>query len=210
MNLMPFIILIVMFFLGTNGRNRGVVNYKFTVERIVLTLAIMPSLAMFIKEKLIAYMPELLAAIIGVVFGLLLVFLILTTALGKITKIPEYEYTASDKTLGFFVGTLKGFCILTFFIMLYGISFIDIVAPEVLNINFKNNFINSRVENSIEYYRKSIYSVYKKTSSAGVEDLYAKKGQSNVIDLSGYVKWAQSPFTSRQESDTPVKTEEKK
>ncbi|MBU4485890.1 MAG: CvpA family protein [Candidatus Delongbacteria bacterium] len=209
MNLMPFVILILMFFVAINGKNRGIVNYKFSIEKIVLTLVIMPSSAIFIKEKLIAFMPDLLAAIIGVISSLLIIFLILTFVLSKITKIPEYEYTSADKMLGFFAGLLKGFCIMAFFIMFYGVSFLDRVEfiPDAVDNNFRDNFINARIENSIEYYRKSVYSVYAKTTSAGVEDLYKKKGASSVVDLSGYTKWAQSSFAPKQEAEEADKTE---
>lgn len=188
MIIMTVVILVFMFFMAINSRNRGVVNYKFTIEITVLTILGMPPIATLLKEKLSEFIPEMLASIIGVVFGLLIVFLILTFILGKIAKIPEYEYTSADKMLGFFTGLLKGFCIMAFLIFFYGVTFIDIVAPEALNMNFKQNFVNSKIENSIEYYRTSIYKIYIRMKGAGVENLYEKGDK--VLDYSGYVSWA--------------------
>jgi uncharacterized membrane protein required for colicin V production len=184
---MTVVILVFMFFMAINSRNRGVVNYKFTIEITVLTILGMPPIATLLKEKLSDFVPEMLASIIGVVLGLMIVFLVLTYILGKIAKIPEYEYTSTDKMLGFFTGLIKGFCIMAFLIFLYGITFIDIIAPEILNMNFKQNFVNSKIENSIEYYRSSIYKVYIRMKGAGVESLY-QKGE-KVLDFSGYVSW---------------------
>jgi uncharacterized membrane protein required for colicin V production len=193
MNIMPFVILIAMFFLGTNGRNRGVVNYKFTMETIVLTIIIMPKLAVFGKDKLMPFMPEMLAAIITLIFSLIIVFLTVNFLLTKIAKIPEYEYTPTDRMLGFFVGAFKGFCLMSLVIMLYGITFADIVLPETVNRNFKNNFSNSLSKNSTEYYRESIYGVYARTKGAGVEDLYGGKSvERKATDLSGYKPWNSS------------------
>ncbi len=187
MIVMAFVILILMFFMGINGKSRGVVNYKFSLEIVILTIAIMPPVALIVKGQLDQFVPGLLASIIGVFAGAMIIFLILSFILGKIAKIPEYEYTGADKTLGFFAGLLKGYCIMTFLIMFYGVTFIDVAAPDVLTDNFKQNFINRTVENSIEYYRTSIYRLYIRTKGAGVEDLYSRGEQ--VRDYSGYVSW---------------------
>ena len=187
MIIMTIVILVFMFFMAINSRNRGVVNYKFTIEIIVLTILGMPPIAVILKEKLSEFVPVLLASIIGIIFGFLLVFLLLTFILGKIARIPEYEYTSSDKMLGFFVGLIKGFCIMAFLIFFYGLTFIDIIAPEVLNMNFKQNFVNARIQNSIEYYRTSVYKMYIRMKDAGVESLYEKGDK--VLNFSGYVSW---------------------
>ncbi|MFO7811051.1 MAG: hypothetical protein R6V47_06750, partial [Candidatus Delongbacteria bacterium] len=77
MIIMSFIILIVMFLMGINGKSRGVVNYKFSLEKTVLTLIFMPIPAVFIKNKLIEVLPETLSAVIGVILSLTVIFLIL-------------------------------------------------------------------------------------------------------------------------------------
>jgi uncharacterized membrane protein required for colicin V production len=196
MNVMPFVILIAMFFLGINGKNRGVVNYKFPIETLVLTLVFMPKIAVLGKDKLSAFIPELFASIIGIVFGILIVFFLANFILTKIAKIPEYEYTQADRMLGFIAGAFKGFCIMILLIMIYGVTFADTVAPDGLTRNFKQNFANTISAGSTEYYRSSIYSVYAKTKGAGVEDLYGGKSEvRKAADLSGYVPW-DSPFTA--------------
>jgi len=190
--MMSIITLILMLFLGFNGKNRGVVNYKFPIEKLALTLGFMPNLGMFIKGKLMPFMPETLATVLGVILGLGIVFFFLTYILGKITKIPEYEYTGADRTLGFFVGMLKGFCVVVLVVMLYGVAHLDTVSPEGLTKQVKNNFVNGRVNESIDYYRSSVYSVYVKMSGASVEDLYVSKdallAEEKVV---GYVPWTE-------------------
>jgi len=190
--MMSIITLILMVFFGFNGKNRGVVNYKFPIEKLALTLGFMPNLGMFIKGKLIPFMPETLATVLGVIAGLGIVFFFLTYILGKITKIPEYEYTGADRTLGFFVGLLKGFCVVALLVMFYGIVHLDTVSPEGLTKQVKNNFVNGRVNESIDYYRSSVYTVYVKMSGASVEDLYVSKAallaEEKVV---GYVPWTE-------------------
>ncbi len=211
MNLMPFMILIVMFMLGINGKSRGVVNYKFALERIVFTLAIMPKPAELIKGFLADLVPETLAAIIGVVFGLIIVFMIATIVYGKIAKIPEYEYTSSDLVLGFITGAVRGFVIIMAVIMLYALSFADIVLPKAVTMNVKENIANSAMENSIEYYRYSIFKVYKKASSSGVSDLYQGKKallQEDTSILAGYVSWTERNYT--EAPPKPVQEEKSK
>ncbi len=208
MNLMPFIILILMFMMGINGKSRGVVNYKFALERIVFTLAIMPGIAEFIKSKLIDVAPELLASIIGVVFSLVIVFGIITFIYGKIANIPEYEYTSSDRTLGFITGAIRGYAIACLLVMLYGISFLDTVLPGAVTMNMKENFANSRIENAVEYYRFPIYRIYKKSSSSGVSDLYQGKSKLLKEDTSyiaGYIKWSSRDYSAAPE--IPAETE---
>lgn len=225
MVIMTFVILIVMFFLAINGKNRGVVNYKFTLETVVLTLVIMPNLAVFIKEKLIAFLPEMLAAILGVVLGLIIVFLTLIFILGKIAKIPEYEYTSSDKTLGFFTGALKGFTACCALIAIYGITFVDLKLPSVVTKNMKENFANNRIQNSIEYYRYTVYKIYRKAKSSDVSsltqssreyyggevDIDISKGRAKknplknttLVDTSiaGYVKWVSRDYSKKSEAE---------
>jgi len=207
--MMSLVTLVLMVFFGFNGKNRGVVNYKFTLEKSVLTLGLMPNLAIFAKNKLIAFMPETLASVLGVILGLLIVFSLLTYILGKITKIPEYEYTGADRTLGFFVGMLKGFCFMAFLIMLYGISYLDAVSPEGVTKQMKSNFVNGRINESIDYYRSTVYSIYFKTSGASVEDLYASKdamlAETKVLDYKswteGYVYVPPKPEVKEPEED---------
>lgn len=190
--MMSIVAFIAMIFFGFNGKNRGVVNYKFTIEKFVLTLGLMPNLAEFGRNKLVQFMPETLAAVLGVILALFIVFSMLTFVLGKITKIPEYEYTGADKMLGFFVGMLKGFCVIAFLIMFYGISFLDSVSPEFLTKNMKENFVNSRMNESIDYYRTTVYSLYVKSSGASVEDLYASKAELlKETKVTNYIPWTE-------------------
>jgi len=208
MNLMPFVILIVMFMMGISGKSRGVVNYKFALERIVFTLAIMPGIAEFIKSKLTGMVPDVLASIIGVFFGLIIVFTIITFIYGKIAHIPEYEYTSSDRTLGFITGAIRGFVIVCVLIMFYGVSFLDTVLPGAVTMNMKENFANNRIENAVEYYRFSVYKVYKKASSSGVTDLYQGKSELLKEDntyIAGYVKWSSRDYSAAPEA--PADTE---
>jgi len=207
--MMSLVTLVLMVFFGFNGKNRGVINYKFTLEKSVLTLGFMPNLAIFAKNKLIAFMPETLASVLAVILGLLIVFSLLTYILGKITKIPEYEYTGADRTLGFFVGMLKGFCFMAFLIMLYGISYLDAVSPEGVTKQMKSNFVNGRMNESIDYYRTTVYSIYFKTSGASVEDLYVSKdallAETKVLDYKpwteGYVYVPPKPEVKEPEED---------
>jgi len=202
MSIMPFVILIVMFMLGISGKSRGVVNYKFALERIVFTLAIMPGISEFIKSKLTGIVPDMLASIIGVIFGLIIVFGIITFIYGKIAHIPEYEYTSSDRTLGFITGAIRGFAVICLLIMFYGISFLDTVLPGAVTMNMKENFANNRIENAVEYYRSSVYKVYKKASSSGVTDLYQGKSELLKEDntyIAGYIKWSSRDYTAAPE-----------
>jgi len=188
--MMSIVTLITMLFLGFNGKNRGVINYKFAIEKFVLTLGLMPNLATFAKDKLVAFMPETLAAVLAVILGIVIVFSLLTLILGKITKIPEYEYTGTDRMLGFFLGMLKGFCVIAFMIMFYGIFFIDTVIPEGVTKHVKENFVNSRMDESIDYYRTTVYSIYVKASGARVEDLYVSKEELlKETEVKNYVPW---------------------
>lgn len=217
MNLMPFVILIVMFLLGINGKTRGVVNYKFPIERIVFTLAIMPYAAVFIKSKLTAFMPEMVAAILGVLVGLVVVFAIISFIYGRIAKIPEYESTGADKAFGFIGGVIRGFAVMCAIIMLYAVIFADILLPKMVTMNMKENFANNRIENSIEYYRYTVYKVYAKAKSSNVADLTSttknfysgkteidmKKGaqenfqKKTIVDTTvpGYVRWSTRDYT---------------
>jgi uncharacterized membrane protein required for colicin V production len=169
----------------------------------------MPGIAVFIKSKLAGLIPETLAAIIGVVFGIIIVFAILTIVYGKIAKMPEYEYTSGDRTLGFITGAIRGIAIICAIIMIYGLSFSDTVLPKTLTMNMKENFANNRIENSIEYYRYSIYKVYKKASSSDVSDLYQGKKDFLAEDtsyLAGYVSWADRDYTpSTPKPEEPAK-----
>lgn len=204
MNIMPFVILIAMFFLGINGKNRGVVNYKFAIETIVITLVFLPKIAVFGKDRLSAFVPGTLALIISVIFGILFVFLLTNFILTKIAKIPEYEYTPADRMLGFIAGAFKGFLLMVLFVIIYGVSFADTVAPDGLTKNFKKNFANTISAGSIEYYRSSIYSVYAGTKGAGVEDLYGGKSvERKAVDMSGYVPWDAPYVPSVPKKDVP-------
>ncbi|HXK49008.1 MAG TPA: CvpA family protein [Clostridiales bacterium] len=230
MNLMPFVILIVMFLLGINGRTRGVVNYKFPIERIVFSMAVMPYAAVFIKSKMVAFMPEMVAAILGVLIGLVVVFAVFTFLFGRIAKIPEYESTGADKTLGFIVGAVKGFAVMCAIIMLYAIMFADLILPKLVTMNMKENFANNRIENSIEYYRYTVYKVFAKAKSLDVADATSttknfysgktkidlKKGaQENfsgktIVDTTvpGYVRWSTRDYTP--EPEKPAEPEQEK
>jgi len=232
MNLMPFVILIVMFMMGISGKTRGVVNYKFPIERIVFTLAIMPHVAVFIKSKLVAFMPEMVAAILGVLTGLVIVFLIITLIYGRIAKIPEYEYTGADKTLGFIGGMIRGFAIMCVIIMLYGVAFSDLFMPKMVTMNIKENFANNRIENSIEYYRYTVYKIYAKAKSTNIADLtqsskefYAGNTKNEItisntdnsevkriVDYTvpGYVRWTSRDYTPEPEKPAEPVVEEKK
>jgi uncharacterized membrane protein required for colicin V production len=209
--MMSIITLIIMVFFGFNGKNRGVVNYKFSVEKLALTLGFMPKLGTFIKERLIQFIPETFASILGVLLGFMIVFFILTYILGKITKIPEYEYTGADRTLGFFVGMLKGFCVVALLVILYGVSFLDSVSPEGLTKQMKNNFVNGTMSRSIDYYRTSVYTLYIKSSNASVEDLYVSKdallAEEKVV---GYIPWTEGYVYVPPAPEPEEKEDEKK
>ena len=213
--MMSLITLILMIFFGWNGKVRGVVNYKFGIEKTLLTLGFMPGLAALLKGLLLKYMSgmEGLAAFISVFVATLFVFLLLTYILGKITKIPEYEYTPADRGLGFFVGMFKGFCIAGLLIMLYGVTFIDSVAPQGLTNMMKKNFVNITVNEPIDFYRSTVYSLYKKTSKASVEDLYASKEKLlEETKVVGYVPWTEGyvyvpPKEKTEEEEGGIKLE---
>lgn len=231
MNLMPFVILIVMFMLGINGRTRGVVNYKFPIERIVFSLAVMPYAAVFIKSKMVAFMPEMVAAVLGVLIGLVIVFFIFTFIFGRIAKIPEYESTSTDKVLGFIGGAIKGFAVMCAIILLYAVIFADLVLPKMVTMNMKENFANNMIEDSIEYYRYTAFKVYAKAKSANVANLtqsskafYAGEtkndisiGNTNnsevkrIVDTTvpGYVRWSTRDYTSEPEKPAEPEKEKK-
>jgi uncharacterized membrane protein required for colicin V production len=209
--MMSLITLVLMIFFGWNGKVRGVVNYKFGVEKLLLTLGFMPGLATLLKGLLLKYMAGLegLAAFISVLIATLVVFMILTYILGKITKIPEYEYTPADRTLGFFVGMFKGFCIAALLIMLYGITFVDKAAPEGMTNMMKNNFVNMTVNEPIDFYRSTVYSLYLKTSKASVEDLYASKDKLlEETKVTGYVPWTEGYVYTPPKEETEEENED--
>ncbi|NOR45531.1 MAG: hypothetical protein GQ534_08085 [Candidatus Delongbacteria bacterium] len=208
--MMSIAILVVMFFLGMVGKGRGVVNYKFTIEKIVLTLLFTPFLAIFAKAKLIAFIPEMAAGIAGAILGLVIVFIIVGLILGKIAKIPEYEDTGADHSLGFVAGVLKGFILMAFLIFMYGISFADIKLPGMVTQQMKNNFINSRIENSIEYYRTSIFSAYRSAKSADVGELSTSSSEYTDVSIVAYVPWAGNYTVVLTADPEPEKKEEKK
>ena len=208
--MMSIAILVVMFFLGMVGKGRGVVNYKFTIEKIVLTLLFTPLLANFAKAKLVAFIPEMAAGIAGVILGLVIVFIIIGLILGKIAKIPEYEDTGADHLWGFIAGALKGFVLMAFLIFMYGISFTDAKAPGMVTQQIKSNFINSRIENSIEYYRTSIFSAYRAAKSSDVSEL---SGTEEYVDISvaAYIPWAGNYISAPEETmPEPEKVKKKK
>ena len=207
--MMSIVILVVMFFLGMVGKGRGVVNYKFTIEKIVLTLLFTPLLANFTKAKLIAFIPEMAAGIAGVILGLVIVFIIVGLILNKIAKIPEYEDTGSDHSLGFVAGALKGFILMAFLIFMYGISFADIKLPGIATQLMKNNFINGRIENSIEYYRTSIFAAYRSAKSADVGELSTNSSEYTDVSIVTYVPWAGN-YTMPASDSEPEKEEKKK
>jgi uncharacterized membrane protein required for colicin V production len=208
--MMSIAILIVMFFLGMVGKSKGVVNYKFMIEKIVLTLLLSPILANFAKGHLIALIPEMAAAIAGIILGLVIVFIILGLILGKIAKITEYVDTGAVHTWGFIAGVLKGFVFMAFLIFMYGISFADIKLPRMVTQQMKSNFINSRIENSIEYYRTSIYSAYKSAKSADVGEL-SDSSQYTDVSITSYIPWAGNYVSPPEETKSePEKVEKKK
>ncbi|MDA3885848.1 MAG: CvpA family protein [Candidatus Delongbacteria bacterium] len=207
--MMSIAILVVMFFLGMVGKGKGVVNYKFTIEKIVLTLLLTPLLANFVKGKLVAFIPEMAASISGVVLGLVIVFIIIGLILGKVAKIPEYEDTGADHSLGFVAGVLKGFILMAFLIFMYGISFADIKLPGMITQQMKNNFVNSRIENSIEYYRTSIYAAYRSAKSTDVGELSSSSDQYSDTSVVSYVPWAGN-YISPPEETKPEPEKEKK
>jgi len=87
---------------------------------------------------------------------------------------------------------LKGFCIFALLILIYGVFYIDAVAPEVVTKNMKNNFVNGRMNESIDYYRTTVYSLYVKSSGASVEDLYAsKKELLTETKVVNYIPWTE-------------------
>lgn len=221
MSIMPFLILIVMFMLGINGKTRGVVNYKFMIERIIFSLAIMPHAANYIKLQLISFVPAWLAAALGVVFGLIIVFGIITFIYGRIAKIPEYEYTGADKTIGFITGAIRGFAVMCGVIALYALIFADLILPKMITMNMKENFANNMTEQSIEYYRYTVYKIYAKAKSIDVADATSttknfysgkteidlKKGaQDNlkgrtIVDTTvpGYIRWSIRDYSPEPE-----------
>ena len=168
---MSIAILVVIFFMAMVGKGKGVVNYKFTLEKIVLTLLFLPLLANFAKGHLIAFIPEIIASIVAVILGLIIVFLIIGFILGRIAKVPEYEATSGDKFMGFVAGIIKGYTVMALLIMIYGIAFVDAVIPGMVTQQMKYNFINNKIENSIEYYRTSVYSLYRSAKSTDVTEL---------------------------------------
>ncbi len=200
-------ILVVIFFMGMVGKGKGIVNYKFTIEKIILTFLFMPLLANFIKGRLIAFIPEIGASIAGVVLGLVIVFLIIGFILGKLAKIPEYEATSGDKFMGFVAGIIKGYTFIALLITLYGIAFVDLKAPGMITQQMKHNFINSKIENSIEYYRTSIFSVYRSAKSSDVSDLSTSEAYSD-IEVVNYTPWAGNPTVFPSEP-SPDESEEK-
>ena len=224
---MSIVIIVIMFFLAMVGKGKGVVNYKFTIEKIVFTLLLLPFLARFAKGHLIEFVPEMAAGIIAAVLGLIIVFVIVGFIFGKVAKIPEYEDTGPDHFWGFIAGLIKGYTFMAFLIMIYALAFTDTIAPEMITQQMKYNFINNQIENSIEYYRTSIFDVYRSAKSSNVTNLTSKsdayykgntkvdmKGgaaQENVLkgrvlvdtSVAGYVPWVRN-------SILPVKIEEKK
>lgn len=203
---MSIVIIVVMFFLAMVGKGKGVVNYKFTIEKIVLTLVITPPLANFVKGHLVAFVPEMVAAISAYVIGLVIVFIIVGFLLIRISKVPEYEDTSGDRAMGFVAGLIKGYTLMALLIFIYANAFVDTVAPTMITQQMKGNFINSQIKNSIEYYRSSIYSVYKRAKSSDVGNLSNSSGQYSDTSISGYNSWIGdtivSPEPEVKEEDT--------
>ncbi|MCK4980911.1 MAG: CvpA family protein [Candidatus Delongbacteria bacterium] len=200
-------ILVIIIFMAMVGKGKGVVNYKFTIEKIVLTFLFLPLLANFAKGHLIALIPEMIASIVAVVLSLIIVFLIIGFILGKLAKIPEYEATSGDKFMGFVAGAIKGYVLMALLIMIYGIAFADIVAPGMVTQQMKYNFVNNKIENSIEYYRTTVYSLYRSAKSSDVTSLTSKsddyyKGKTDV-DIKGGAKEKNS-LKGRIITDTSV------
>ena len=207
---MSIAILVVIFFMAMVGKGKGIVNYKFTIEKIILTFLFLPLLANFAKGHLIGFVPEMAASIVSVVLSLVIVFLIIGFVLGKLAKIPEYEATGGDKFMGFVAGIIKGYTLIALLIMLYGISFADIKAPGMVTQLMKSNFINSKIENAIEYYRTSVYSAYSAAKSTDVAELSASSDVYSDVTVVAYIPWAGNPTTFPSESEPQLAPEPKK
>lgn len=226
---MSIVILVVMFFLAMVGKGKGVVNYKFPLEKVIFTLLFLPVFANFAKGHLVSFVPEMAAAIIAAVLGLIIVFIIVGYLLNLITKVPKYEDTGSDRFMGFIAGLIKGYVLFAMIILIYAGAFADIAAPSMITHQIKYNFINNKIENAVEYYRQTIYSVYRSAKSQDVTNLTSKsddyyKGRTKIdikgkgaeennlkgkvlVDTSvaGYVPWVRSSieFTNdKDEKDT--------
>jgi len=173
------IILIIVSALG--GRYHGGMNKVFTFEKWALIFLLLPKALSFLSQQLLKFTSNQVPEFIFFFVVILFLYAVISWIFRLLTIMIKEEAGGIDSLIGFIMGGLKMFLLVSMIISFYGICFLDIHIPLTTAPYFKKNIVNKVIKHEIEYYRESAYNSYKWIKESDIYDVTSSNDSEKIL-----------------------------
>ena len=192
--MISIVLVVLIIIVAYGGRFQGVMERPVAAEASFITILLAPMLMDKVEKQLISFgLGETLAMILSFIISTLIFYILAKIILEKIVKIAKHPHQGMDKFLGMMFKALKAYLVIAMLILLFGGLSLDRLIPiDAVNRGFKENFVNNRIKNVVEFYRYKVYSTYKGVKEAEVTDLNKKSqwaGEARRKTAVDYTSW---------------------
>jgi len=179
------IILIVISALG--GKYYGGMNKVFTFEKWSLIFLLLPKTFTFTSRQLQKFFSSQITEFITFFVLIFVLYIIISWIFRSIIITIKEETGIIDSLIGFIMGGLKMFLLISMIISFYGVCFFDIHIPITTAPYFKKNIVNQVIKNEIEYYREKVYSTYKWIKESDIYDVTSSNNNKGTDNTGGKI-----------------------
>ncbi len=194
--MISIVLIVLIVIVAYGGRYNGVMERNISSESAFITILLAPMLMGKLEEMLISYsLGETLASIIAFLVSTLIFYIIVKIVLERIVKLAKHPHLGMDRFLGMMFRGLKTYLVFSMIVLLFGALSVDRLVPsafERVNEGIKDNFVNARIKNTVEFYRYKVYTSYKAVTEAEVTDINKKSkwsGDARRKKAADYIPW---------------------
>ncbi|MBN1969224.1 MAG: CvpA family protein [Candidatus Delongbacteria bacterium] len=157
--LLNIAILLTVVSFGTVGYRNGIVGTKFYFEKNFLSFLFIPLFEPMMTKFLLRFINESFVFPISLILVYLILVITISILLDKISKLPGEPKSSADKTMGLFLGGIRGFLYTSLFVFFIGVLFVDRALPVQTSKDIRKTLSSKIIKKPINYFRFGVFTV---------------------------------------------------